>query len=72
MKREQMTIRALYDTEKTMAGAYLAEYTYPWEVLSHIGEIIKKIGENLSEDEYDKRGQTSGFIKQPPFRRWLL
>lgn len=56
MKREQMTIRALYDTEKTMAGAYLAEYTYPWEVLSHIGEIIKKIGENLSEDEYDKRG----------------
>lgn len=56
MKREQMTIRALYDTGRTMAGAYLEEYTYPWEVLPHIGEIVKKIGETLPEDEYEKRG----------------
>lgn len=56
MKREQMTIKALYDTQRTMAGTYLAEYTYPWEVLPHIGEIVKTIGETLPEEEYEKRG----------------
>ncbi len=53
MNREQMTIANLYDTTKTAAEPFLAEYTYPWEVLPHIGEIIRKIGETLSAEEYD-------------------
>lgn len=53
MNREQMTIANLYDTTKSMAGDSLKEYTYPWEVLSHIGEIILKLGNSLGEDEYD-------------------
>lgn len=52
-----MTIKALFDTEKTMAKEYLAGYTYPWEVLPHIGQIVKELGEKLPEDEYEKRGE---------------
>lgn len=57
MKQEDMTIEKLYDTERTMAKEYLSQYTYPWEVLPHIGEIVKKLGEGLSEEEYEKRGE---------------
>lgn len=53
MNREQMTIADLYDTTKTMAAPYLAQYVYPWEVLPHIGEIVLAVGGTLSEDEYD-------------------
>ncbi len=57
MRRDQMTIEALFDTEKTMAKEYLEKYTYPWEVLPHIGEIVKELGEKLPEEEYEKRGE---------------
>ncbi len=57
MKKEQMTMEALFDTEKTMAKEYLAKYTYPWEVLPHIGEIVKELGEKLSEEDYERRGE---------------
>lgn len=56
MKKEQMTISHLYDTSKSIAGRLLDNYTYPWEVLPHIGEIIKKLGEMLPEKEYKKVG----------------
>lgn len=55
MKKEQMTISRLYDTTKTLAGKYLEQYVYPWEVLPHIGEIILEIGTGLSEEEYECR-----------------
>lgn len=57
MKREDMTIEKLYDTEKTMAKEYLAGYTYPWEVLPHIGDIVRELGKTLSQEEYEKRGE---------------
>ena len=41
MNKEQMTIKALFDTSKTQAGRRLSKYTYPWEVLPHIGEIAE-------------------------------
>lgn len=56
MKKEEMAIRNLYDTSKTIAGRLLDEYTYPWEVLPHIGEIIKSIGNILPSSEYKKVG----------------
>lgn len=56
MKKEQMTIKHLYDTKKTIAGRMLDEYTYPWEVLPHIGEMVRKLGEMLPESEYRKVG----------------
>lgn len=57
MKKEQMTIEALFDTEKTMAKEYLAKYTYPWEALPHIGEIVKELGEKLPAEDYERRGE---------------
>ena len=30
--------------------------TYPWEVLPKISEFIVKLGESLSEEEYEKSG----------------
>lgn len=57
MKREQMTIKELYDLGKSMAGVYLEKYTYPWEVLPHIGEMIRELGKQLPEDEYESLGE---------------
>lgn len=56
MKKENLTILNLYSLEHTMAKELLVQYTYPWEVLSHIKEFILKLGEALSEEEYVKRG----------------
>ena len=46
-------IQELYDLSHTMAGDYLAQFTYPWEALAGIKEMILAIGATLSEDEYD-------------------
>lgn len=57
MKKEQMTIKKLYDTTKTMAGPYLEQYTYPWEVFPHIGKIVKELGNSLPAEEYQQVGE---------------
>ncbi len=49
-------ISDLYDLNHTMAGEYLGGFTYPWEALAGIGELIIKIGNTLSPDEYDYMG----------------
>lgn len=52
-----MTIRNLFDTSKTIAGRLMEQYTYPWEVLPHIGEMISAIGGILPEKDYNKLGK---------------
>ncbi|MCR5419666.1 MAG: UDP-N-acetylglucosamine pyrophosphorylase [Lachnospiraceae bacterium] len=47
------TINDMYDLSHTMAADYLKGFTYPWEALEGIKELILKLGKNLSEDEYD-------------------
>ncbi len=42
----------LYDLEHTCAGKFMRGYTYPWEVLKDIPEIIRSIAETLPADEY--------------------
>ena len=55
---EQLTIKELYsDLNKTLAKELLESKTYPWEVLPCIGEFIQKLGETLSEEEYEKKGE---------------
>ena len=49
-------ISDLYDLKHTMAGEYLGGFTYPWEALAGISELIIQIGNTLSPDEYDYRG----------------
>ena len=41
-----VTIKELYDLSHTEAKPLMEQYTYPWEVLPHIGEFIVKLGES--------------------------
>lgn len=55
---EQLKISELYsDLNQTMAKELLESKTYPWEVLPLISEFIVKLGNTLSEEEYEKRGE---------------
>lgn len=50
---QSITIENLFDLSHTMAGEYLQKFTYPWEALSGIKEMIIKLGQNLNPEEYD-------------------
>ena len=45
-------INELYDLEHTLAKAYLAGFTYPWEALPGIGQCILQLGEHLDKAEF--------------------
>ena len=47
-----VTIKELYDLSHTEAKPLMEQYTYPWEVLPHIGEFIVKLGESLPKEEH--------------------
>jgi NDP-sugar pyrophosphorylase family protein len=47
------TIKEMYDLDHTLAGSYLSQFTYPWEALKGIKELILSLGPTLSKDEYD-------------------
>ena len=44
-----ITTLELYDLEHTMAKSYLAEYTYPWQALKGIKDLILTLGPELGE-----------------------
>ena len=48
------TIKDLYDLDHTLAKEYLEQYTYPWEALKGIKDLILSIGEKLDPEEYDE------------------
>lgn len=52
----ELKVEQLYNLEETIAGDLFADVTYPWEVLSRIGEYIEAIGKTLSEDDYERVG----------------
>lgn len=54
MKQEELKISRLYDVAHSIAGSRMEAFTYPWEVLPHIGEWILEIGQSLPESEYQK------------------
>ena len=43
-------IQNLYDLRHTQAATYLSSFTYPWEALKGIKELILTLGETLGED----------------------
>ncbi|MGN0777571.1 MAG: UDP-N-acetylglucosamine pyrophosphorylase [Aristaeellaceae bacterium] len=47
-----LTMRELYDLDHTLAGEYLAQFTYPWEALAGIKALIVRLGEALDLNEY--------------------
>ena len=44
------TVKDLYDLEHTLAKDYLAGFTYPWEALKGIKDMILALGATLGED----------------------
>lgn len=49
------TINDLYDLSQTypQVKEYLSQFTYPWEALAGISDLILEIGKSLPEDEFD-------------------
>ena len=54
---EECRIENLYNLEQTIAKDIFEGVTYPWEVLPKIEEFIKELGNTLSSEEYEKRGE---------------
>lgn len=54
---ETWTIHSLFDLQQTIAEELFTDVTYPWEVLSRIHDFILKLGEQLPEETYEKRGE---------------
>ena len=48
------SISDLYDLEHTLAGDYLKQFTYPWEALKGIKDLIIELGKSLDKEEYDE------------------
>ena len=44
------TINDLYDLTHTLAGDYLARFTYPWEALSDLADYIRALGAQLDSE----------------------
>ncbi len=44
------TIKDLYDLDHTLAKDYLLQFTYPWEALKGIKDLIIELGKNLGDD----------------------
>lgn len=54
---EQAKICNLYDLNETIAGEYLAQFTYPWEALKGIADYIRTLGETLDPEKFEKCGE---------------
>ena len=54
---ENAKIANLYDLSQSIAGEYLAQFTYPWEALAGISDFIRKIGPTLDPEKFEKRGE---------------
>ena len=52
-----LTVKDLYDLSHTAAGSYLAGFTYPWEALAGIKQLILSLGERLGDDYEEVKPQ---------------
>ena len=60
---ETCKISNLYNLNETIAKDLFEGATYPWEVLPKISAFIVALGNTLSEEEYDKKGENIWFAK---------
>ena len=54
---DSIKISELFDLNETIAADIFDGCTFPWEVLSKIGDFIVKLGNTLPVSEYEKRGE---------------
>ncbi len=57
MMKDLVTISNLYTLDESLAKPLLEKYTYPWEVLPHIGEFILELIKTLPGDIYEEHGE---------------
>ncbi len=55
---KQLTIYALFDLDRSSAGDYLRQFTYPWEALSGISDFVLAYGNTLCKDLYKDPEET--------------
>jgi UDP-N-acetylglucosamine diphosphorylase / glucose-1-phosphate thymidylyltransferase / UDP-N-acetylgalactosamine diphosphorylase / glucosamine-1-phosphate N-acetyltransferase / galactosamine-1-phosphate N-acetyltransferase len=60
---ENMTVANNYDLEQTISAAIFKGVTYPWEVLPRIGAFIIELGNTLSLEDYEKKGENIWIAK---------
>ena len=48
------TVKDLFDLDHTLAKDYLSRFTYPWEALKGIKDLILSLGRALDKSEYDE------------------
>ena len=60
---KELTVQELYNLNETIAKELFEGVTYPWEVLPRISSFILKLGESLSEEEYEKREENIWIAK---------
>lgn len=58
-----LTVKELYTLDETIAKDLFDGVTYPWEVLPKISSFIVELGNTLSSDEYEKRGDNVWIAK---------
>ncbi len=51
-QEEQLTIRELFTLTETAAEEYLSSFTYPWEALGGIHDLILELGPKLPADRF--------------------
>lgn len=52
-----ITVADLYDLKETIAAELFRDVTYPWEVLPKIHDFILALGNSLSQEVYERRGE---------------
>lgn len=60
---KELTVKELYTLEETIAKDIFEGITYPWEALPKISSFIVELGNTLSEEEYEKRGENVWIAK---------
>ena len=62
---ENIKIIDLYDLKHTVADEYLQKFTYPWEALKGISDMIVELGNKLDPNEYD-----NPLLQRRPHMQW--
>ena len=57
------TIKDLFDLSHTRAAAYLEQFTYPWQALAGISDMICALGKTLPADEFDNPAENVWIAK---------
>ena len=60
---DKAKIENLYDLNETLAGEYLKGFTYPWEALSGIGDLVKELGKALNPEVFEEKGENVWIAK---------